>query len=609
MREANRSGVGMGSGSGVGSGVGPTGGGGSGGGGVANVGRLRQPSVLDLLRPKWRSAQRRMASESSAVRVLVMGLVALVFFSIIFGIIYRVLGHFRAQPGIGDLLAGKLLGMILLAFLSILLLSNIITSLSSFFLARDLELLSAAPVDGLRVYTARFIETLTNSSWMMLIVLLPILLAFGIAYGITLPFVLTTIVALASFLILPAVAGTAITQVLVNVFPARRARDILALIALFGAAALVMLFRLLRPEQLARPEGFRDLVDFIAALRTPQSVWLPSEWTAQSILASLGVGENASDPFPLLLLISTAAAFFVIGTWMHGKLYRDGLSRSQEGAEQQEEGAKQRKRIEHLLRSVPVTARSLVAKDIRTFFRDTTQWSQLILLAVLVVVYVYNIKVLPLFSGEEVGFFLINVVSFLNLGLAGFVLAAIAARFLFPAISLEGRTLWLLRSSPLELRSLLWSKFWVGLTPLLVLALTLTIGTNIILRIDGFMMVLSVVTIIVMTFAIAAMALGFGALFPKFDTENPAEIPTSFGGLLFMMTATAYLGIIIALQAWPVYSILRAQQPGVAGYAGPVGGGTTVWLIASLAVAAAISAAAIIIPLRVAAQRIEVLDR
>ena len=33
---------------------------------------------------------------------------------------------------------------------------------------------------------------------------------------------------------------------------------------------------------------------------------------------------------------------------------------------------------------------------------------------------------------SEVSFLLINVVSFLNLGLAGFVVAAIAARFVFP---------------------------------------------------------------------------------------------------------------------------------------------------------------------------------
>jgi len=41
-------------------------------------------------------------------------------------------------------------------------------------------------------------------------------------------------------------------------------------------------------------------------------------------------------------------------------------------------------------------------KDIRLFFRDTTQWSQLILLAVLVVVYLFNVKALPLFSGEQI---------------------------------------------------------------------------------------------------------------------------------------------------------------------------------------------------------------
>jgi ABC-2 type transport system permease protein len=563
---------------------------------------FRQPSVLTLLAPKWRAARRRLGSESTALRVGVMGFVALIFFSIVFGIIYRVLGHFRAAPGVGDLLAAKLLGLLLLAFLSILLLSNIITALSSFFLARDLELLSAAPVDGLRIYTARFIETIVNSSWMVVLILMPILLAFAVSYGFSFAFLAVTVVSLSAFLVLPAVVGTALTLVLVNVFPARRARDLLALIALFGAAALIMLFRLLRPEQLARPEGFRNLVDFIASLQTPQSAWLPSEWAAQAILAPLAAGEGM-DLFPLLLLVSTAAAFFVMGAWLHGRMYRDGLSRSQEGAELQDgEGAKQRRRLESWLGALPVTPRSLVAKDIRTFFRDTTQWSQLILLAVLVAVYVYNIKVLPLFSGEEVGFFLVNVVSFLNLGLAGFVLAAIAARFLFPAISLEGRTLWLLRSSPLALRSLLWSKFWVGITPLLVLALALTVTTNVILRVSGFMMVLSVATIIIMTFAIGAMALGFGALFPKFDTENPAEIPTSFGGLVFMMTATAYLGATISLQAWPVYAILRAGQDGLATQ------GQLTWLVVSLGLALLLSLVAIVLPLRIAVRRIEVLE-
>jgi ABC-2 type transport system permease protein len=249
---------------------------------------------------------------------------------------------------------------------------------------------------------------------------------------------------------------------------------------------------------------------------------------------------------------------------LHERLYREGFSRAQEGAELKHGASSKPALLERSFGALPITARSLVAKDIRTFFRDTTQWSQLILLAVLVVIYVYNIKVLPIWSGEQLSFLMINIVSFLNLGLAGFVLAAIAARFIFPAISLEGRTLWLLRSSPLDLRSLLWCKYWVGIAPLLILAVSLTVGTNIILRVDSIMMVLSIVTIVMMTFAIASIALGFGAAFPRFETDNAADISTGFGGMIFMMSAIAYLVAVVALEAWPVYSILRSRSEGLA---------------------------------------------
>src|SRR5947208_10915208 len=107
-------------------------------------------------------------------------------------------------------------------------------------------------------------------------------------------------------------------------------------------------------------------------------------------------------------------------------------------------------------------------------YRDPSQLNQISLLTVIVVVYLFNIKMLPLHRGEQVGFFYVTLVSFLNLGLAGFVLAAIAARFIFPAVSLAGRPMWLLRSSPLDLAALLWSKYWVGTIPLLGLTLLLT---------------------------------------------------------------------------------------------------------------------------------------
>ncbi|MDX1673727.1 MAG: hypothetical protein R3314_02900 [Longimicrobiales bacterium] len=561
----------------------------------------RRIGTLQLLAPKWRALRRRTGGEGGGTRGLVLGLVGFVFFMMMFGILFRMLLYFRRAEGIGEVLAVKLLSLVLLSFMAILLLSNVIAALSSFFLSRDLELLMASPTDTLKVYGARLLETLTYSSWMVALMMVPLLTAYGVVYQGGLVYVGVSLVALAAFFVIPAVLGSGITLVLVNVFPARRARDLLALIGLFAAAGVILLFRLLRPEQIVSPEGFNSLVDFIAALQTPGSVWLPSEWAAEAIMAPLR--SERADWFPLFLLLSTAGGFLTVGAWLHGRYFSEGFSRAQEGASLKEASEHRGSRLDRLFRGLAPSGRALVVKDIRTFFRDTTQWSQLILLAVLVVVYVYNIQVLPLYTGFEVGFFLVNVISFLNLGLAGFVLAAIAARFLFPSVSLEGRTLWLLRSSPLQLRRLVWSKYWVNVVPLLVVAIALTAGTNYILEVGPFVMVLSLVTITVMTFAIAALALGFGALFPRFDTTNAADIPTGFGGLLFMMTAIAYLAAVIVLEAWPVYSVLQARLQGE-----PLSTGAIVWLVAGLAGALVLSILAIWLPLRAAVRRIANLE-
>ncbi|MFO7894875.1 MAG: hypothetical protein R6U63_14165 [Longimicrobiales bacterium] len=564
-------------------------------------GRSTRISTLHLLAPKWRSMRRRSGGEGGGARALILGFVGFLFFMMMFGILFRMLIYFRQAEGIGEVLAVKLMSLVLLSFMAILLLSNVIAALSSFFLARDLELLMASPTDTLKVYGARLLETLTYSSWMVALMMVPLLTAYGVVYRGGLLFAGVSLVTMAAFFVIPAVAGSAVTLLLVNVFPARRARDLLALIGLFAAAGVILLFRLLRPEQIMSPEGFNSLVDFIAALQTPGSVWLPSEWAAEAIMAPLRSGR--ADWFPLILLVSTAGGLVVAGAWLHGRYFSEGFSKAQEGASLKEATEHRGSVVDRVFGRLAPAGRALVVKDIRTFFRDTTQWSQLILLAVLVVVYVYNIKVLPLYTGVEVGFFLVNVVSFLNLGLAGFVLAAIAARFLFPTVSLEGRTLWLLRSSPLQLRRLVWSKYWVNVVPLLVVAITLTAGTNYILEIGPFVMVLSLVTITVMTFAIAALALGFGAMFPRFDTTNAADIPTGFGGLLFMMTAIAYLAAVIVLEAWPVYAVLQARLNDE-----PLATGAIVWLGAGLAGAALLSALAIWLPLRAAVRRIAVLE-
>jgi ABC-2 type transport system permease protein len=554
-----------------------------------------------LLAPKWLTARARARKKERgrAARSAILLAIGTIFWAFAFGLLHRLLAYFRGVPEIGPLLAGKLLGLILVSFFSILLLSNVITALSSFFLARDLDLLASAPVDWLSLYTAKLLETCLNSSWMVVLMAVPMLTAYGTVYDGGPAFIGLAVSTFLPFLVIPAALGSAATLVLVNAFPARRTRDILSVIAVLAAAGLVVLFRLIRPEKLARPEGFRSLVEFISILRTSTSPLLPSEWLSRSIMGWL---TGSLDLLPLYLLWSTAAAAVVLGALLHRWLYARGFTKAQESAERWAREGWTGRTARWMLAPLGVVRRELVLKEVRVFFRDTTQWSQLILLAVLVVVYVFNIKFLPL-TGDGITFFIVNLIPFLNLALAGFVLASVAARFVFPGVSLEGRTWWLLRASPLPVRELLWSKFWVGTLPLLVLALAIVGVTNSLLHVSPFMFAVSVFTITLMTFALAGLAIGFGTIFPRFETENAAQIPTSFGGLLYMMSAVGVIGAVIVLEARPVYSYLSAVSFG-GGESPPL-----VELALGFGLAAAVCLTSTFWPIRIAQARLEALER
>jgi ABC-2 type transport system permease protein len=513
-----------------------------------------------LLFPKIRSFSHHLGEQSIRARLKLTFLVvlALGFWLFTFLVFQKVLVYFHSVELFGDLLNYRLLSMMLLTFFSILLFSNLISSLSTFFLSEDLNLILSRPVPLDDIYYARLTETLVYSSWMVLLFALPVFLAYGWVYGVPWNYYAVFLGGLGPFLLIPSALGVLLAMVLVNIFPARRTKDILFLLTLFLVVGIYFLFRFLQPERLVNPDSFASLVEYMTALNAPSWPFSPSFWFAESMIPFLQSAPTQAW-FYLACLWSTAGALVVIGSWVSRALFISGWTKSQEARRVYLVRLPLFNRLlqglSHFLRPFP---RALVIKDWKTFFRDTSQWSQLILLTALVVVYLYNFSVLPLDRTPMPSFFLQNLVSFLNLGLAGFVLSAVAGRFIFPAVSQEGFSFWIIRSSPVPLQTFLWSKFWTSLVPLLLLAEALIFLSNWLLKATPFLMILSAVTIFFMTFGIVGLAVGLGAIYPRFRLENAARMAWGFGGAIFMILSMIFIGVLVALEAWPVYILFMA---------------------------------------------------
>src|SRR5262249_37606504 len=214
---------------------------------------------------------------------------------------------------------------------------------------------------------------------------------------------------------------------LVNVFPARRARDLLMLMGLLFAGSIVILLRVIRPEQLLHAESLPDVTGFFSTLQSPITPLLPSFWAGELVSASL---KGSWDPVHACALWTTAFAFTVMLRGADERWHFAGYSRSQEAPK----ARFTRFRTLDLLSSalpLPPVRRQLLVKDLKVFLRDVSQWSQLLLLGALVLIYLYNFRVLDLQRIPYMSGFIKNVYGFVNLGIAGFLIATRPLRVAF----------------------------------------------------------------------------------------------------------------------------------------------------------------------------------
>jgi len=514
-------------------------------------------TLLDLLKPRlWPLLHRRPDGFARRyIRLGVMTTVAGLLWIGVFLVSLRVLSYFSTIEQIGSLLNFKLLNMLMVTALALLVFSDILTALSKLYIARDLPLVHALPVPAHRIFLARWMEISFDGSWMVVTFTLPVFLAYGMVFDQSLLFGLVLPVVLVPFALLAAAFSCLLVLLAVIVIPANRMKNIFILLGLLAFVAVYLAIRMARPEQLVDPEVFDSVLTYVASLQTPSSPWLPSTWAYNALQTALE-GAPARGLLDIALLWSGTGLLLFICVALADRLYFRGYSRTQAAGHKFRRRASVRSRRFRLF-SGPT--RALIDKEFKTFWRDQAQWSQIFLIMALVVIYVYNFKVLPLEKSPMPTFYLQNLLAFLNMGLALFVLTAVTARFAFPAICSEREAFWIIKTAPIAMGSFLWIKFAIYFLPLLILTEVLIVVTNTLLRVAPFMMGLSVLTVFAMVPGIVAMGIGFGALNPNFRTENPAQAVTGFDGLLFMVLCTAFIGAVLALEAGPVYRFLIAQ--------------------------------------------------
>ena len=138
------------------------------------------------------------------------------------------------------------------------------------------------------------------------------------------------------------------------------------------------------------------------------------------------------------------------------------------------------------------------------------------------------------------------------------------------------------------------------LVPLLVLAEILIILSNRSLNVSGFMMAVSVATMVFLTAGIVGLGIGLGAVYPRFFVENVAKIATGYGAILYMILAMGFIALAVLLEAWPVNEVFMSSFAGIEIH-------PTRWIliVGSLALVAVLSLAVCLVPMHWGVRHLE----
>jgi ABC-2 type transport system permease protein len=191
---------------------------------------------------------------------------------------------------------------------------------------------------------------------------------------------------------------------------------------------------------------------------------------------------------------------------------------------------------------------ALWKKEVKTFVRTPAQWSQLLIIGAIMIVFVLNIKGIPMPHPSVK-----NIIAYLNLGMAAFVVSGLNSRFAFPTIPMESPGIVHLLASPFKRTRLLGFKLLFFAVPQVVIGFLLFLAGDISLHLDFFARLSGVVYLLPVLPFLTVLSLFFSLRIEETVPLTPQHLLVSKNGIAYMLWSSIYIVLCMVYFLRPLF--------------------------------------------------------
>ena len=444
--------------------------------------------------------------------------------------------QFLAQVGgSSNILIGHLFSFFFFGLGMLLAVSGIISGYATLFRSRDISFLLSSPVPMHVLVLYKFLQSAFLASWAFYGVIIPFIVAYSLFRGSMWTLPLITLIYSVPFLIIYTGIGAFISMIAVRWIPSKpwvKKTGIIVLIILLFSSWMGF------QNVVQQGSGVRfNISSLVPGFKLAENAMFPSYWLSNGIM-TLSHGEYFTGLMFLAMLFSTALMVCMVTVETGKRIYFDAWQTVKSSTGKK---IKNTRKFKQLLRFPAQDTRALLAKDIKTFFRDPVQWSQFLIFFGLLAFYFLNLRT---FSYHEVSGVWRSLIIFLNIFSVSAVICSLAARFIYPQLSLEGQAFWILGLSPMSLRKILLAKFLIAVTGMVLLSSGLIFISSHMLQVNASVKNIAILLAVAISVSVCSLSTGLGAVFMDLTKRNPSAIVSGFGGTLNLVCC---LGVMFAL--------------------------------------------------------------
>lgn len=464
---------------------------------------------------------------------------------------------------IGSFLLHRFIMIVLFMFFVSINIGNIVVSFSTLFKSAETAWFFTKPISFTKVFLIKFLDNFFYSSTTLLLIISAALLGYGVYFNLSwylYPVILLLIIL--PFMFSAGSLGAVILLIILRLAAKFGLRKVITILGVIYASWVFGFYYISSPIDLVRKvfQYFPNINQYFGFLENPLIKVLPNRWVADSLYWI--TKEQYIKAIPLIInnLILSIALFCLAMLVAKKWYYKTWLTSLELNSDIKINntikpcffGFEKKSHLNSL-------DEVIIKREFLLFIREPGQWIHLSVMMFLMTIFIIGISGIRIIIAENYYNDYLKTIIYLVVSMFSiFMVAALSLRFVFPLISLEGETVWKIRSSPIDHKPLLVKRLLVYFALIFILGQLITFFANF-----QFPFELSIIGQLNSTFiiiSIVSLNFGMGGYFSNYKEKNPIRIASSQGASITFLFVILYLVLLISLMFIPVFNYFKSAH-------------------------------------------------